>query len=883
MEKWLDTTCPYCGVGCGVRGTIRADQLISVTGDPAHPANLGKLCIKGSSLHETLGDHGRLLHPQVRGKQVDWDTAIAEVASRLQRTRDRYGPQSIAFYLSGQLLTEDYYVANKLAKGFLGTGHVDTNSRLCMSSAVAAHKRAFGADLVPCSYEDLESADLLVLTGSNAAWTHPILYQRMVAAKARNPALRVVVIDPRRTATCDIADLHLQITPGTDGLLFSGLLAWLERNGATNPAFIQHHTRQFAEALSNVRSLTTAGVAESCGIDTASLQRFFQWYAKTPRTVTFFSQGINQSTRGTDQGNAIINCHLATGRIGQPGAGPFSITGQPNAMGGREVGGLSNVLAAHMEYTEAHRALVGEFWQTASVSREAGLKAIDLFHAVHRGDIRAIWIMGTNPVVSMPDADAVRAALQACDSVIVSDCIAETDTTACADILLPARGWAEKSGTVTNSERRISRQRALIEAPGEARADWLIVTQVAHALGHAEAFPYQSPRDIFVEHAALSGFRNDGTRFFDISALSALDESAYDSLQPVQWPVRDDCPAGTPRLFTDGVFNTRDGRACFVPTQPEVAVQGPMRKFPLILNTGRERDQWHTMTRTGRTQRLLSHMEAPTVRLHPATARTRGISDGDVVEISSTRGSAHMLARIDAGQQPDALFAPIHWNDQFAGNARIGALIAPRVDPVSGQPELKCTPVEIRKLNISGWAVLASRPPLQMAAFSFWCVIRQAGMDARVYLVALGADFDWHDWLPEQGLSHDSVFCRHDPSDAFNYRHIGVSQEQVELAIFSAVQRDRLPSLDWMATLFEGGSNGPGLKSLAGPSAAEQASGRRICSCHQVGETQIITAIHAGANTVESLGRQLLCGTNCGSCIPELKLLISQNEQAGAA
>ncbi len=883
MERQVDTTCAYCGVGCGVRATLRNDRLLAVEGDPAHPANAGRLCIKGSSLHETLGDHGRLLHPVVDGVQASWDAAIAAVAGRLRKTREQFGPGAIAFYLSGQLLTEDYYVANKLAKGFLGTGHVDTNSRLCMSSAVAAHKRAFGADLVPGSYEDLDLADLLVLTGSNAAWTHPILYQRMAAAKARNPKLRVVVIDPRRTATCDLADLHLQVAPGTDGYLFAGLLAWLERSGALDRAFIAAHTNGFTEALDAVRHCTPETVAAHCAVEPAALLRFFGWFAGTPRTVTFFSQGINQSTRGTDQGNAIINCHLATGRVGRPGAAPFSITGQPNAMGGREVGGLANMLAAHMDYTDANRALVSEFWQTDALSNGPGLKAVELFDAVARGTIRAIWIMGTNPVVSMPDADRVRAALQACDTVIVSDCIAETDTTACADILLPAMGWAEKSGTVTNSERRISRQRALVAAPGEARADWWIMTQVAHALGHADAFPYRTPRDVFVEHAALSGYRNGGVRYFDISGLSTLDEQTYDELAPVQWPVTAARPGGTPRLFADGVFNTPDGRAGFVPVEPVAAGQSVTRRYPLILNTGRERDQWHTMTRTGRTPRLLSHVEAPTVRLHPATAGDRGISDGDVVELASARGSVRMLARLDDGMREGAVFAPIHWNDRFSMRARVGAAIAPLYDPHSGQPELKSTPVEVHRVPLAGWAVIASRTPLDLGAFPFWSVVPQSGPDTAVYLVALGAEPDWRDWIRAQDIALDSDFSRHDRSVPIEYRHVGMHDGRVALAIFSAASRDRLPGLDWMGTLFAEGSDGPGLKSLAGPSAEEQAQGRRVCACHQVGENQIIAAIRAGSDTVGALGAKLLCGTNCGSCIPELKLLIGQNEQAGAA
>ncbi|MFQ3323752.1 MAG: assimilatory nitrate reductase catalytic subunit [Pseudomonadales bacterium] len=479
----IKTTCPYCGVGCGVEATLKDDRLIAVTGDKSHPANLGKLCVKGTALNETMGHHGRLLAPQIDGIEVDWPTAIDTVASRLTAIREQHGPNAIAFYLSGQLLTEDYYVANKLAKGFIGTANVDTNSRLCMSSAVAAYKRAFGNDLVPCSYEDIDHCELLILTGSNAAWTHPVLYQRMVAAKKQNPKMKIVVIDPRRTASCDIADLHLAIAPGSDGFIFNGLLNYLASDKKLDNQYISDHTQGFDAALNAAAELTIEAVVANTGVSEADIVTFYRWYADTANTISFYSMGINQSATGTDKCNAIINCHLATGRIGKIGAGPFSITGQPNAMGGREVGGLANILAAHMDYSFDNIALVSEFWQSKSVNTMPGLKAVDLFDAVATGEIKAIWIMGTNPVVSMPNADKVKAALENCDTVIVSDCVEETDTTATANILLPATGWGEKSGTVTNSERRISRQRSLEPAAGQAKDDWWILASVAKKNG----------------------------------------------------------------------------------------------------------------------------------------------------------------------------------------------------------------------------------------------------------------------------------------------------------------------------------------------------------------------------------------------------------------
>lgn len=600
------TTCPYCGVGCGVAATIENGVMTGVEGDRAHPANYGRLCVKGSALHETLGDHGRLLAPRVDGREVSWDDALDQMATRLAAVRDEHGGQAIAGYLSGQLLTEDYYAANKLFKGFLGSPHLDTNSRLCMASAVAGYKRAFGADAVPCNYEDLEEAELVVLVGSNLAWNHPVLFQRLRTAKQRNPLMRVVVVDPRVTDTCEIADLYLPIAPGSDARLFNGLLAFMADKGRHDTRYLRRHTRGVEEALAAARAEDTslAALAEACDVDAEALETFYYWFASQLHVVTLYSQGINQSTSGTDKCNAIINCHLAGGKLGLPGAGPFSITGQPNAMGGREVGGLANQLAAHMDYhTPGAQALVKAFWDAPHLPEEPGLKAVELFAAVERGEIQALWIMATNPVVSLPDADQVKRALAACPLVIVSECMADTDTLAYADIVLPATSWSEKDGTVTNSERRISRQRGMLPPPGEARHDWWIIAQVAKHLGYEEAFEYRHPRDIFVEHARLSGYGNHAggiPRLFDISALSDLDRNAYDALVPLQWPVTAEAPQGTARLFETGRFATPDGLARLVPVRPALPEQAVETRYPLRLNSGRVRDQWHTMTRTAR-------------------------------------------------------------------------------------------------------------------------------------------------------------------------------------------------------------------------------------------------------------------------------------------
>ena len=449
------TTCPYCGVGCGVLATPLAEGAVEIKGDPAHPANLGRLCSKGTALGETLSLDDRLLHPLIGGKRASWGTALDLVATRFTETIAEHGPDSVAFYVSGQLLTEDYYAANKLMKGFIGSANIDTNSRLCMASSVAGHRRAFGADTVPGCYEDLEQADLVVLVGSNLAWCHPVLHQRLAAAKEQR-GTKIVVIDPRHTATCEIADLHLALAPGSDVALFNGLLLSLIGANATRPEAIARYTTGFKAAFAAANQMPISAVARATGVARAALYDFYELFAATERVVTVYSQGVNQSSAGTDKVNAIINCHLATGRIGRPGMGPFSVTGQPNAMGGREVGGLANMLAAHMEIENpAHRALVQSFWGSPAIAAKPGLKAVDLFRAVGDGRVKALWIMGTNPVDSMPEADAVRTALEACPFVVVSDVVRHTDTTALGDVLLPALAWGEKDGTVTNSERRI--------------------------------------------------------------------------------------------------------------------------------------------------------------------------------------------------------------------------------------------------------------------------------------------------------------------------------------------------------------------------------------------------------------------------------------------
>ncbi|MGE8563675.1 MAG: molybdopterin-dependent oxidoreductase, partial [Acinetobacter bohemicus] len=538
LTKTTNTTCPYCGVGCGVTATVQETALgqkVTVEGDITHPSNYGKLCIKGSNLADTLGLESRVLEPMMGRKAnrqaATWDTAISSIANKFQQCIDQYGRDSIAFYVSGQLLTEDYYVVNKFVKGYLGTANIDTNSRLCMSSAVAAHKRAFGEDIVPASYEDFEHTDMVVLVGSNTAWCHPVLYQRIMKAKEQRD-LFVVVVDPRFTSTCEAADLHLPILPGQDVALFNGLLQYLSKNGHANQAFITEHTQGLAQALVQSESESCIeNVATRTGISVEKLQIFYEKFANTSKVMTLFSMGVNQSSQGVNKANSITNCHLLTGKIGKSGAAPFSMTGQPNAMGGREVGGLANMLAAHLELeNETHQQLVQNFWHSPRIAKQAGFKAVDLFHAVESGKIKAIWIMATNPVVSLPDADQVKRALEQCEFVVVSDICIDTDTTQYADVLLPALGWGEKEGTVTNSERRISRQRAFLAQPSQSKADWWAISQVAKKLGF-DGFDFKNSHDIFLEHARLSAAQNSDLaqcsetpnfRYFNLNGLTDL-------------------------------------------------------------------------------------------------------------------------------------------------------------------------------------------------------------------------------------------------------------------------------------------------------------------------------------------------------------------------
>ena len=865
------STCPYCGVGCGV--LLRPDGCggVSVEGDPDHPANQGRLCSKGSALGDTVGLFGRLLKPQVNGAAASWDETLTLVAEKFRTAIAEHGPDSVAFYVSGQLLTEDYYVANKLMKGFIGSANIDTNSRLCMASTVAGHKRAFGTDTVPGTYEDLDEADLVVLVGSNLAWCHPVLFQRLAAARAKR-GTRVVVVDPRRTATCDIADMHLPLRAGTDVALFNGLLAHIATEGAIDPGFIERHTEGFDTTL----EAAAKDDPTDTGLDTETLRRFYDLWTATHRTVTVFSQGVNQSTSGTDKVNAILNCHLATGRIGRPGLGPFSVTGQPNAMGGRETGGLANMLAAHLDLeTPDHRAAVGAFWDAPGLPDRPGLKAVDLFRAAGDGRIKALWIAHTNPAVSMPEANAVAAAIRACDFVVVSDLFATTDTARLADVVLPAAGWGEKDGTVTNSDRTISRQRAVLPPPGGARPDWAIFAEVGRRMGWGKAFDYESPAEIFREHAALSGIAGRLGRDFDISGLADLSDADYDALAPIRWPVTATRTGG--RFFGDGGFFTPSGRARFLPLRASPPGERTGPRYPFRLNTGRIRDQWHTMTRTALSPRLSQHLAEPYLELHPQDAKALDLQPADIARIKSPHGEALLRVLITDAVAPGEPFAPMHWTGEYASRGRVDALVAAATDPVSGQPESKASVVAVERFAGAWYGFAASIHKPDPAA-EYWALAQ----DAAGWRVELADGEDVADWVaragdlfgldgdPEQFTdpSRGTTRLAYRDADGRLLAALFVSPKPVEVARGHVASLLGTTAADILA---------------ARPGAGRMDPGPIVCSCRTVGRNEILAACMQGAPDLETIGQATGAGITCGSCRPEIRALLQSSQISEAA
>jgi assimilatory nitrate reductase catalytic subunit len=922
------STCPYCGVGCGVIIETRASAITGVRGDPDHPANFGRLCTKGSTLHLTasadITRQTRLLVPMQRPargaapQRIGWDAALDKAAQVFADTITCHGPDAVGFYLSGQLLTEDYYVFNKLAKGLVGTNNVDTNSRLCMSSAVAGYKATLGADAPPACYDDLAAAHTLFIAGANMAFAHPILFRRIEDAKRANPAQRIIVVDPRRTETAEAADLFLQILPGSDVALFHGMLHLMLWESLVDAAWIAAHTTGFEALRDRVRDFTPKETARLCGIPEADLVQAARWFAgldqpgsdgRRAPALSLYCQGLNQSSSGTAKNAALINLHLATGQIGRAGAGPFSLTGQPNAMGGREVGGLANLLSAHRDLDNPqHRAEVAALWGVPSVPATPGKAAVEMFQAAADGEIKALWIVCTNPAQSMPDQATVRRALERAEFVVLQEAYATTATAAQADLLLPATTWGEKDGTVTNSERRISRVRAAVPAPGEARADWAIATDFARRLqARLEATgtrPAQAPLIAYADAEAVWNEHRESTRGRDLD-ITGLGWAALDRA-PAQWPFPDGAVTGRARLYEDGVFPTPDGKARFLDT-PFVPLAEPRdARWPISLTTGRLRDQWHGMSRTGSLGRLYGHVAEPVVEMHPQDLARQKLVDGDLVRISSRRGSLVLPVQASAAVGLSQAFVAMHWGEEVvsgrgaAGEVLLGinGLTTSARCPRSKQPELKHTAVRIApaelpwKLLALAWLptaeALALREQLRplMPAFAFAsCVpfgrertglmFRAAAAEAapQALLVQLESLLG----LQAEGVLH---YADRQRGQRRSMRLVGEGAAQrldgfllagdirAEAWVRPLLQ-DELPAQAYGRTLLFPGAQAP---------VALAARSRQVCSCFDVGEAAINACLGALSGPTEArlarLQADLKCGTNCGSCIPELKRLV---------
>ncbi|NLR70131.1 molybdopterin-dependent oxidoreductase [Novosphingobium sp. ERN07] len=837
--KQIRTTCAYCGVGCGIRAEVTGERSVTIKGDAEHPANFGRLCSKGTHLGETVSLDGRLLHPMIGERQAGWDEALDMVADKMRDCIERHGPDSVALYVSGQLLTEDYYAANKLMKGFVGSANIDTNSRLCMASAVAAHNRAFAEDVVPVTYEDLDDADLILLVGSNTAWCHPVIWQRIEAAREAR-GTKIVVIDPRRTETAEQADLHVPVVPDGDVALFNALLAEMGCRG-----LVGEHALP--------RPLPQAG-GENGGVSVETFATLADLVAAHPRMVTVFSMGANQSVAGTDKGNAIINLHLATGRINAPGMGPFSMTGQPNAMGGREVGGLANMLASHLGFSDQERADVAAFWQAPRMCAGPGLKAVDLFRAVHEGRVKFLWVMATNPAVSMPDAGFVREALARCETVVVSDVIADTDTAKFAHVRLPALAWGEKDGTVTNSERRVSRQRALFDAPGDSRADWAIVAQVAQRMGFA-GFDWANAAAVFREYAAMTSLAVKHDKVLDLTDVAGISDADYDAMQPFLW----------------GGRHPMAGRAMkIVPVEARTRLADPA--FPLRLNTGRYRDQWHTMTRTGLSPTLAQHRREPLLEVHPDDAAAAGVLDGALARVISASGASIFRASVTDAQAAGQVFVPMHWTDAMASGGRGNLLPDQSVDPVSGQPGFKNNACRIEPVASDWRAFLVQRDNVAPPGLVWWS--RSAIAGGWLYELAGDGAVDADALLPA-GQRIEAVDM------ARGMRRLAVLGDDGALkAALYVTRRGQLPAREWISGQL--GTAGAALPELlaARPSTPAPDRGPVVCVCHGIGAMEIMAVAEKGAGTVAEVGKACGAGTNCGSCRPAIARMLREWNEA---
>ena len=694
----IKTTCSYCGVGCGIIVTKDSNNGVSVKGDKDHPVNRGMLCSKGMNLHYVVNDTSdRILYPEMRWskshplQRVNWDEALDRAAAVFSSIIKKHGPDSVGFYISGQCLTEEYYLVNKLVKGFLKTNNIDTNSRLCMSSAVVGYKKTFGEDSVPIAYEDIELADTFLITGANPAWCHPILYRRIEQHKEKNPKTKIIVVDPRKTDTALAADLHLQIMPGTDIYLYHAIAKHLIDKGYIDNDFIKNHTENYKAYKELIATTSLEKASKVCGVSISDIKLAAEIIAKAKGFLSLWAMGLNQSAVGVDKNTALLNLSLITGQVGKPGSGPFSLTGQPNAMGGREVGGMANLLAVHKELANpVHRQEVADFWGVDSISEKPGLTATEMFDALESGKMKAVWIICTNPLVSLPEARRVEKALSNAKFVVVQDISHKSDTAKYADLLLPAAGWLEKEGTMTNSERRISYLPKGVDAPGEALSDIEILIRFAKKMNF-NGFNFNSAEEIYTEYCALTKNTKIDISFLNYNRLK--NEGTF------QWPVPEYGHPGTPRLFTDKKFYTPSQKAIFnLPVAIDNTSEQPDDKFPFILTTGRIRDQWHTMTKTGKVARLNSHIPNPLLEINPIDAFKTGIEKGAIVVVSSKNGEVRVKANVTDTIKEGVVFLPMHWGKQLENDLnRANNLTNTVIDPISKEPDFKFTAVSIAK------------------------------------------------------------------------------------------------------------------------------------------------------------------------------------------
>jgi len=936
--KETRSTCCYCGTGCGVVIQSEGGRIVGVRGDADHPSSAGKLCTKGSTLHLTMAPaalSGRARHPELRTgrtekrKRVSWDEALDHVTERFAACIREHGPDSVAFYVSGQLLTEDYYAFNKLAKGLIGTANIDTNSRLCMSSAVTGYMKTLGVDAPPSCYEDIDHATCFFIAGANTAFAHPVLFRRIEAARARNPELRVIVVDPRRTETARFADLHLAILPGSDVALFHGMLHVMLWERLVDEAYIAAHTEGFDDLRDLLREYTPQATAEICGVAAEDIVSAARMFARSSATLSLYCQGLNQSSSGTAKNASLINLHLATGQIGRPGAGPFSLTGQPNAMGGREVGGLATSLAAHRDLaSQADREEMQRLWGVERVPSTPGLTAVELFDALAKRRVKMVWIACTNPMQSMPDLARVRAGLEAAELVVLQEAYANTETAPFADVLLPATSWGEKEGTVTNSERRISRVRSALPKPFEARHDWEIACDFAvrlegklgpgpstRCVGRGDAghrhppnehrhprvggdpislFPYRSPEEIWNEH-------REATRGRDLD-ITGLSYKILEERGPQQWPFPEGAASGKARLYEDGVFPTANGRARFYVEKHRAVADAVDARFPLRLTTGRLRDHWHGLSRTGNVAQLFGHVAEPRLGMNASDMARRGLGAGDIVSVKSRRGLLHVMLEADDGLRSGQAYLPMHWGKRFLGGRSsdgVNTITSPAFDALSRQPELKHAAVKVEKASLP-WRLVAFvrlEPENLLSTLDAVLHLQSEvafasavpfGRESPGLLLRAAAEQSPSDaWLATLdailGLEGDDVL-RYDDLRRGHSRRLRIVGDALASARLTG-DGPAIASGEWLREWLASGQSVAQIRralllpSATAPSGLVPAS-RVVCQCFGVSERAIADSLAQcegdAAGRLHQVQSRLQCGTNCGSCLPELRTMVGQ-------